>query len=98
MSSSDEEDDSTSPPGSRAKTVLKLMITATEALVKTVRDTAKGETEQVENAIDSGIEIIPISQILHISLIPKDPRLSHSWIEVKTKLQDFMTEEFSINQ
>ena len=58
MSSSDEENENTSP-GSRAKTLIKLMITTTEALVKTVRDSAKEESEQVKDAIDSGIEIIP---------------------------------------
>ena len=58
MSSSDEEDERTSASGGKAKTVLRLMITDTEALVKHVKDAALEETSLLENVVESGMEDI----------------------------------------
>ena len=99
MSSSDDEDESTSEGGGKAKTVLKRMITATEALVKDVKDAAKEETSLLENVVDSGMEVIKVTPNLKNFkpfYILKDPRSPIFWRELNFKLRGFKTEESSI--
>ena len=99
MSSSDDEDERTSEASGKAKIVLKLMITATEALVKDVKDAAKEETSLLENVVESGIEDIKVTPNLKDFkplYILKDPRLPIFWRELNLKLRGFKTEESSI--